>query len=80
MSQEDLLEGEMVTHSSILVGKIPWTEEPGSLKESDITKQLSIITCAKELALPTLSWHLLPGGPNQHTDQEQGQANSLSAT
>ena len=70
----------MVTYSSILVGKIPWTEEPGSLKESDITKQLSIITCAKELALPTLSWHLLPGGPNQHTDQEQGQANSLSAT
>ena len=26
---EDLLEKEMVTHSSILAWKIPWTEEPG---------------------------------------------------
>ena len=26
---EDLLEKEMPTHSSILVWKIPWTEEPG---------------------------------------------------
>ena len=26
---EDALEEEMVTHSSILAGKIPWTEEPG---------------------------------------------------
>ena len=28
---EDLLEKEMATHSSILVWKIPWTEEPGRL-------------------------------------------------
>jgi len=28
---EDLLEKEMATHSSILVWKIPWMEEPGSL-------------------------------------------------
>ena len=26
---EDPLEEEMVTHSSILAWKIPWTEEPG---------------------------------------------------
>ena len=26
---EDPLEKEMVTHSSILTWKIPWTEEPG---------------------------------------------------
>ena len=26
------LEEEMVTHSSILAGKIPWTEEPGRLQ------------------------------------------------
>ena len=30
--QEDLLEEEMTTHSSIFVGKIPWTEEPGVTK------------------------------------------------
>ena len=28
---EDFLEKEMATHSSILVWKIPWTEEPGNL-------------------------------------------------
>ena len=29
LSQEDPLEEEMATHSSILSWKIPWTEEPG---------------------------------------------------
>ena len=32
LGQEDPLEEEMVTHSSILAGKIPWTEEPGGLQ------------------------------------------------
>ena len=31
MGQEDPLEKEMATHSSILVWKIPWREEPGRL-------------------------------------------------
>ena len=31
MGQEDLLEKEMATHSSILVWRAPWTEEPGGL-------------------------------------------------
>ena len=31
LSQDDLLEKEMATHSSILAWKIPWTEEPGRL-------------------------------------------------
>ena len=31
LGQEDLLEKEMATHSSILASKIPWTEEPGRL-------------------------------------------------
>ena len=29
---EDPLEEEMAMHSSILAGKIPWTEEPGGLQ------------------------------------------------
>ena len=29
LGQEDPLEEGMTTHSSILVGKIPWPEEPG---------------------------------------------------
>ena len=31
LGQEDLLEKEMATHSSILAWRIPWTEEPGGL-------------------------------------------------
>ena len=41
---EDPLEEEMATHSSILVWKIPWTEEPGGLpsveSQRDTTEQL----------------------------------------
>ena len=32
MGQEDPLEKEMATHSSIIAWKIPWTEEPGELQ------------------------------------------------
>ena len=32
LGQEDPLEKAMATHSSILVGEIPWTEEPGGLQ------------------------------------------------
>ena len=43
--QEDPLEKEMATHSSILAGRIPWTFEPGRLQsmgsqESDTTERL----------------------------------------
>jgi len=32
LGQEDPLEKEMATHSSIHAWKIPWTEEPGGLQ------------------------------------------------
>ena len=32
LGQEDPLEKEMTTHSSILTWEIPWTEEPGGLQ------------------------------------------------
>ena len=31
LGQENPLEKEMATHSSILTWEIPWTEEPGGL-------------------------------------------------
>ena len=45
LGQEDPLEKEMVTHSSILAWRIPWMEELGGLqsmgrKESDTTERL----------------------------------------
>ena len=43
---EDVLEKEMATHSSIVVWRIPWTEEPGGLQSlgsqaSDMTEWLN---------------------------------------
>ena len=38
LGQEDPLEEEMATHSSILAGKIPWTEEPGRLQSIESQK------------------------------------------
>ena len=32
LGQDDPLEEEMATHSSILTWRIPWTEEPGRLQ------------------------------------------------
>ena len=32
LGQEDPLEKEMVTHSSVLAWRIPWTEQPGGLQ------------------------------------------------
>ena len=46
LGREDPLEKEMATHSSIVAGRIPWTEEPGGLhspqgrKELDTTERL----------------------------------------
>ena len=46
LGQEDTLEKEMATHSSILACEIPWTEEPGRIQsmgsqELDTTQQLN---------------------------------------
>ena len=35
LGQEEPLEKEMATHSSILAWKIPWTEEPGGLGSTE---------------------------------------------
>ena len=46
LGQEDSLEKEMATHSSILAWRIPWTEEPGGLQSmgSQSRKRLSNFT------------------------------------
>ena len=44
LDQEDPMEKEMATHSSVIAGRIPWTEKPGGLhsswgrRESDTTE------------------------------------------
>ena len=38
LGQEDPLEEEMATHSSILAWEIPWTEEPGGLQSMGLQR------------------------------------------
>ena len=38
LGQEDSLEKEMATHSSILARRIPWTEEPGGLQSMELQR------------------------------------------
>ena len=42
LSGKDPLENEMVTHSSILAWRIPWTEEPGGLQSMGSQKELDM--------------------------------------
>ena len=50
LGREDPLEKEMVTHSSILAWRIPWTEKPGRLhsprgpKELDTSERLHFLS------------------------------------
>ena len=48
LGQEDPLEEGMVTHSSILTGESPWTEEPGGLQSIGVQRvghDWSSLTC-----------------------------------
>jgi len=38
LGQEDPLEKEMATNSSILARRIPWTEEPGGLQSMELQR------------------------------------------
>jgi len=38
LGQEDPLEEEMATHSSILAWRIPWAEEPGGLRSMGLQR------------------------------------------
>ena len=56
LSQEDALEKEMATHSRTLAWKTPWTEEPGGLQSTGVTKSQTRLgfelTCVESLAFP----------------------------
>ena len=38
LGEEDPMEKEMATHSSILAWRIPWTEEPGGLQSTGLQR------------------------------------------
>ena len=51
LGQEDPLEEEMATHSSILAWRIPWTEKPGGLQ----------FIGSQRVRQPHMYEHALPG-------------------
>ena len=55
LGQEDPLEKETATHSSILIWEIPWTEEPGRLQSMGSQSQIQLSTILEQT---TLSQHL----------------------
>ena len=42
LGQEDPLEEEVATHSSILAWRIPWTEEPGGVQAMGSQSQIRL--------------------------------------
>ena len=57
LDQEDPLEKEMATHSSILAWEIPWTEEPGGLQSTGSQSQTQLSNSARSLSsCCTLLW------------------------
>ena len=60
---ENPLEKEMVTHSSVLAWKIPWTEEPGGLQSMGSQSQTRLSTHQMRLQGPglPLEVHLYQG-------------------
>ena len=72
LGQEDALEKEMATHSSILAWEIPWTEEPGRLhgvtesqtwlSDKQQHQQLYAKLCALYALIPSSYEHILQTG------------------
>ena len=57
LGQEDPLETRMATHSSILVGRIPWTEEPGQL-QSMVSQRVGRDWTTNFLTFDKKAWNL----------------------
>ena len=80
LGREDPLEEEMATHSSILAGRIPWTESlvgygPQGHNESDMTEHAGDKPGEKQLPTVTLG---LPGGSLvKNTPASAGDAGSI---
>ena len=56
LSQEDPLEKEMATHSSILAWRVPWEKKPGGLQSTGSQSDTTEHTCkASQQWLPAFS-------------------------
>ena len=57
LGQEDPLEQEMETHSSIPDWKIPWTEEPGGLQSKGL-QRIRHDWVTKQAQIPEIDFHV----------------------
>ena len=65
LRQEDLLEKEMTTYSSILSWEIPWTEEPGGLSSMGPQSPTWLNDWQPQIFLEPLA-HTMPPASNQN--------------
>ena len=66
VDQEDPLEEEMATHSSILAWKISWTEEPGGLQSMGLPRvRHDCATKCPGLPPPAAVGQVINGGPGR---------------
>ena len=49
LGQEDSLQKEMASHSSILAWEIPWIEEPGGLQSTGLQRVRHILVTKQQL-------------------------------
>ena len=56
LGQDDPLEKEMATHSSILAWRIPWTEEPGGLQSMGSELNTTELTLLLHAILKNISF------------------------
>ena len=54
LGQEEHLEKEIATHSSILVWEIPWTEEPGGLQSNKLQRVKYNLVTEQQQMCPAL--------------------------
>ena len=57
LGQEDALEKEMATHSSILAWRIPWMEGPGRLQSTGLHRVGHDSTTSLSLSMTLYSFH-----------------------
>ena len=58
LGQENPLEKEIATHSSILAWRIPWTEEPDGLQSMGLQKSQAQLTKKQTNKNPKANHHL----------------------
>ena len=59
--QEDSLEWEMTTHSSILVWKIPWIEEAGGLQSIRLQRVIHNLVTKEQQLMAYMVLRVVPG-------------------